>query len=344
MKLFPFIAENAAAALAQVEERLGPDAIIVSVRKLPSHGISRLWNRSGQIEVLACVPEDESAVQSSKFKVHAVPPGVDAYVPFAREIESGDGNSSAHHWPSISWLESLGLMKEFADELEKKVSAIHGEAPPPMPIAEWHAVRDCLASFWRPARQNMECTGRPHVFIGPAGSGKTTVLCKWMTLAVLMQERNVQVWRLDGNAANTAEFFSLHCEMLGLRAERLWSPPTSAADLFFVDLPGVESRDTHSLTSLREQLSALPQPHVHLVLNATCETRILFEQLHAFAPLAPEDIIFTHLDEEQHRVKLWNFVLGQNFPISFLSAGQKIPGEFCRAESGLLFPRQKPNK
>jgi flagellar biosynthesis GTPase FlhF len=87
-------------------------------------------------------------------------------------------------------------------------------------------------------------------------------------------------------------------------------------------------------------LGALPQPHVHLVLNAACEISILFEQLNAFAALAPEDVIFTHLDEERRRVKLWNFVLGTNYPLSFLGAGQKIPGEFQRAESALLFPSE----
>jgi flagellar biosynthesis GTPase FlhF len=51
-------------------------------------------------------------------------------------------------------------------------------------------------------------------------------------------------------------------------------------------------------------------------------------------------VIFTHLDEERRRVKLWNFVLGTNCSISFLGAGQKIPGEFYRADSALLFPRE----
>jgi flagellar biosynthesis GTPase FlhF len=65
---------------------------------------------------------------------------------------------------------------------------------------------------------------------------------------------------------------------------------------------------------------------------------VLFEQFYAFAALKPDDVIFTHLDEERRRVKLWNFVLGTNCSISFLGAGQKIPGDFHRAESALLFP------
>ena len=55
----------------------------------------------------------------------------------------------------------------------------------------------------------------------------------------------------------------------------------------------------------------------------------------------PEDLIFTHLDEEHRRVKLWNFVLGTNCSLGWLGGGQKIPGEFHRAESSLLFPHKK---
>jgi len=338
MKLVPFIAENADAALAQIQAQLGPDAMVVSVRRLPANGISRLWHRGGQIEVVACVPDEESPQPR-----HSVPSGVDAYVPFAETVEPMPPTAT-HRWQSIEWLQSLGLLREHADVLENKVFALHGRQPPATPIAEWSAVREALAGFWRESRQNMEGTGRPHVFIGPSGSGKTTVLCKWMTGAVLTQGSVVKVWRLDGSIANTAEFLSLHCEMLGLKTERFWTGENSPADLLFVDLPGVDASDADALAALKEQLAALPQPHVHLVLNAACETQILFEQIRAFAPLAPEDLIFTHLDEEQQRVKLWNFVLGTNLPLGFLSAGQKIPGNFCRADSVSLFPRNKARK
>ena len=91
---------------------------------------------------------------------------------------------------------------------------------------------------------------------------------------------------------------------------------------------------------MQVQLAALPSPHIHVVLNAAYETNVLLEQWRALAALEPEDLIFTHLDEETRRVKLWNFVFGTNCFIRFLSAGQKIPGEFKTAAPQLLLPSE----
>jgi len=93
---------------------------------------------------------------------------------------------------------------------------------------------------------------------------------------------------------------------------------------------------------LRNQLAALSSPRVHLVLNAAYEMSALLAQWRAFEACQPEDLIFTHLDEEPRRVKLWNFVFGTNCSLRFLGAGQKIPGEFRNASPEFLFPVKIP--
>ncbi len=338
MKVVAFLAKDANTALARIHEELGPEAVVVSVKKLPANGIARLWQRHGNIEVTACVPEKEpeqkteAATETQRTQARFSDPSI---APEMSARKSPDGR-----WRTISWLESKGLLPTFVDQLEQKVHLLHGPQPLATPEKEWAAVTDLVICHWRPARQTMTGTGRPHVFIGPAGSGKTTALGKWLVASVLVNEHSARVWRLDGATANASEILSLHCESLGVPVERFWQEPIMHADLLLVDLPGVESHDAHALAALREQLARLPEPHIHLVLNAACESSILFEQFHAFETFAPEDIIFTHLDEEQRRVKLWNFVLGTNCPISFLGTGQKIPGEFRRAEPALLFPQK----
>ncbi len=284
MKVVPFVAENAAAALAQIHAQLGPDAIVLSVRPLPTQGLARLWQKSRAVEVLAGVAD-----QSDQANPSLLP-----NKPFASE--------SVFRMPST-----------------RVPPALHDDS------------------------------GRPHVFIGPPGTGKTTLLCKWMALSVLNENRTAKIWRLDGTNANTAEFLNIYAEMLGVTIERFWSPQVRSpafrrpgdpetnepgetnGDLLLIDLPGIQPSDTEALHALKDQLAALHNPRLHLVLNAAYETSILSQQFGAFAQFQPEDLSFCHLDEEQRQGKLLDFILGTNCSLRFLSTGQKIPGDFFLA-------------
>src|SRR5262245_38621759 len=335
METFQFIAADPASALAQIHQRLGPKAVVLSVRPLPAHGVTRLFSGNRRIEVVAGLPGEKAARN-----LPATP-----YPPAAPNRSKDGTPDTSHltpdtspHWPSVAWLEAMGLLPTHAARLQELLATIHTAAPSSLE-EEWTHVSAALESFWKvPPPLSDGSTPRPHVFVGPAGCGKTTVLCKWLTLAVLTEERSARVWRLDGTSANTSEFLSIHGEMLGVPVERFWSPPGHGAELLFIDLPGVDPHDSHALASLRQQLATLPQPHVHLVLNAAYEASTLFAQWNAFSVLEPEDLIFTHLDEETRRVKLWNFVFGTDCGIRFLSAGQKIPGEFVGGNPQFLFP------
>ncbi len=330
MKLICFVADNAAAALVEVHKRLGADAVIVAVRRLPAPGLARLWNKQGRIEVTAGVPDKTSA---------PTPKPVSPPQNFSENAACQV--SEAGRWRSVAWLEQMGLLPVHAGRLQTHLQAVQGDAPD-SPEEEWELVRSALSRFWLTPPPLDDGAARPHVFIGPPGSGKTTALCKWLTLATLLESRAARVWRLDGSIANTAEFLDSHCEMLGVPLERFWAKPETAGELWFVDLPGVEITDATALAALRNQLTTLPSPRVHLVLNAAYETPVLLAQWHAFELCAPEDLIFTHLDEEAHPVKLWNFVFGTNCSLRFLGAGQKIPGEFRNASPEILLPAKTP--
>ncbi len=340
MEVLQFIAPNAAAALAQIHQQLGPEAVVLSVRPLPAQGVARFLPKQSRIEVLAGLPDANpppNAGEQFPYDSHST----SEHSQNAGPASPGATAQTTGHWKSITWLEAMGLLPEHANRLQAHVSTLHVESPVSLE-SEWSAVSAALNQFWRPAPPLDDgCIVRPHVFIGPPGAGKTTALCKWLTLASLMEERAARVFRLDGSSANTADYLTIHCEMLGTPIERFWTPPNNRAELVFVDLPGVEAGDAHGLNALRDQLAALPNPHVHLVLNAAYETSTLLAQHRAFSILQPHDLIFTHLDEEPRRVKLWNFVFGAQAPIRFLSASQKIPGEFQNAAPELLLPVTK---
>ena len=114
------------------------------------------------------------------------------------------------------------------------------------------------------------------------------------------------------------------------------------ADLQLIDLPGVDWRSSGAVHELRRLVEDFYPCRVHLVLNAAYEVPLLLAQARAFSMLPIEDLILAHLDEEARWGKVWNVVLGTNYPVRFLSAAQNVPGEFFPATAERILARQFP--
>lgn len=382
MQIHTFLAESVADAVSQIRETLGPEAVVLNVRRLPAEGFARLWQKP-RIEVLAHVPEQKSLatpaaapaldeVQVSAlaelraemremrdsikappnpFIVPPVSPAVKTPEPapvVPMEIPAAPPAAQPGHHNQGDWrigalLEQTGLSSVHAERLVADLCAKYGEAAPVSVAEEIELAKQALTARWKAANQK---TFGPHVFIGAPGSGKTTALCKWLAQSSLVEGRQAAVWRLDGHVANTAESLSVFAEILGVPVERCAPTNNEApdADIWFVDLPGVNPSDTAALKQLQQRLANLPGAQVHLVLNAAYETSLLLAQARAFSVLPVHDIIVTHLDEETRWGKLWNLVLGTNCSLRFLAAGQNIPGEFLPASPEEIFNRQFPRK
>ncbi|HEY3863227.1 MAG TPA: hypothetical protein VGO59_15200 [Verrucomicrobiae bacterium] len=333
----PFVAASPEDAVAQIRARLGPDAIVLNVRPVKPPGLSRLWQKP-MIEVLACRPEPPPP------PAPAVAPANHALAGLRQELDEIrqqiDLNNSG--WRVAALLQKTGLLPLHAQHILDSIVAKHGEIPPASLADEITLARERLGRQWRaPYAVGPQST---HVLIGPAGSGKSTVLCKWLTQTTLVEGRLARVWRLDGATANTAEFLSVHGEALNAVVERIWvaSERELAEDIGFMDLPGINWRDPLAIRELAAHLARLGSPHTHLVLNGAYDINVLLAQARAFSVLPLEDLIISHLDEEPHWGKLWNLALGTSLPIRFLSAGQNVPGEFWDATPERILARQFP--
>lgn len=354
MKVVTFIAQSVPDAVAQIRGQLGTDAVVLNVRQLPADGLSRLWKRP-RIEVLACKPDpaplaEPTAVTELREELEAIKqhlprpsrPGPERAAAASR-IDHTVVDQVRTSWRVFDVLLESGLLPVHAQRIVDELRSQHGDEPPVSLAAEMALARGVLGSLWRPAPV-INDSGAPHVFVGPPGVGKTTVLCKWLAQTVLMEARPAQVWRLDGNAANMAESLSVHGEILGIPVERTWAGPEGVARFSraFIDFPGTDWRDAGAVRELRERLRPFGACHVHLVLNAAYETPVLMTQVRAFTDTNPISIILTHLDEESRWGKVWNLVLGTNLPVRFLGAGQNVPGVFWAASAEKILSRQFP--
>jgi flagellar biosynthesis protein FlhF len=357
-----FIAASAEEAVAQIRERLGPEAVVLNVRPLPANGLARLWQKP-TIEVLAHVPgpaaneaqpivetlaEFRQQLQEIKQQVEKHGPETGASVDLPgiphEELPAGDTALNVGNWRVGGVLQQTGLLPLHAQFILDQLRSEHGETPPRSLGEEIGLARRTLAGLWR--RPRLMAGRSLHVLIGPAGTGKTTHLCKWLTQAALIEGRQARVWRLDGATANLAEALSVHCEILGVPAERSWQMDADAMteEIGFIDLPGVDWRNPVAVKELAGQLKQFGMPEVHLVLNGAYDITVLLAQIRAFAALPIQDICLTHLDEELRWGKVWNLVLGTNYSLRHFGTGQNIPGDFCEAAPDRVFDRQFPRK
>ena len=295
---------------------------------------ARKWSSEYSIP-LYDLPEDEVAVAAESI---------------VADPNADPGDSGPPHlggsWRSGAVLYQMGLQPLHVEKVLERVRSRHGNNPPGSFAREMALVHSALTSFWRPLTRKNHGRTPMHVFVGPSGSGKTTALCKWMAKSVLAGTRNkVRAWRLDSRSANFAGLLDVYGEILSVPIEREWTADreTHDFDIGFVDLPGVDPANATAIRELRARIEAIPGAEVHLVLNAAYDVPVILAQARAFSALPVSDVIFTHLDEEKRRGKLWNFVLGTNFTVRFLAGGQNIPGNFLAAEPGLLFSRQFHN-
>lgn len=340
--------------MAQIRAQLGPEAVVLNVRRVPVNGLARLWQKP-MIEVLACKPEmpapepdalsetlAEFRQQLAEIKEQVASRPATEVAPAVWEEEAEELNGG--QWRVGKVLRKSGLLPLHAQQVLDRLQSEYGGEPPLTLGEEISRTRDVLSAAWRkPAPVAPKSL---HVLIGPAGSGKTTYLCKWLTQAVLVEGRLARVWRLDGATANTAESLSVYCEILGAPNERFWQSngDAMAEDIGFIDLPGVDWRKPETIRELGERLKQFRSAQVHLVLNGAYDISILLAQFRAFSALPVNDLVITHLDEESCWGKIWNLVLGTNCSIRHFSAGQNIPGDLCEASARSIFARQFPGR
>ena len=380
--LHRFIVSSAQEAVVQIREKLGPEAEVISVKQVKGSGLERFLS-SPKLEVVAHVkamtqvteeltsdsmPEPVAqSMESASLSPSAQPTvstSAEASVsenevsfdpPTAAQASAKNEGSPCVQRSSLlerirkqsnsgdltcsQFLEKAGLSPGLlariaSNDTWKNIS----EAPLAtgiMQAVSW------LKSY-RKELPHVDLTNRI-AFIGSAGSGKTTALCKLLARDVFISGKCPQVLRMEVDKPHMDVGLSMYCDVLGVPYYRTESEVDFSSDApIYLDFPGYSLRDLREQERILAELDRLAISSRVCVLNAAYEEGILYRSLETAQKLGATHQILTHLDELIHCGKLWTFLLDPERPLLFLSNGQNVAGDRIDDAMGHLIERTFP--
>lgn len=318
---YRFEVGSAAEAVAVIRARLGAEARVLTVQPRPRRGLGRLFG-APRYEVVAELPPPAA-------------PAAPEPEPFAPgpALALVDG----------SRLPSLLRRAGFPDRLLARL-----ESAPGWTRALSRPLHEALADL----RRDLRAAARPArplprrvAFLGGAGVGRTTALCKRLAHEVIDRGASGRVWRVEFGRPNPAPLLDVFGEALGVPVEHYapgYGAPGAGDGFLFADLPALPEPGSAEDKALAKFLSAERFEGRVLVLNAAYEPDALRAAYARGLAHGATHLVCTHLDETPRWGRLWEFLLEGELSPLFLGTGPGLTGEMVTDVLDELLRRTLP--
>ncbi len=320
---YRFEAGSAAEAVEVIRARLGSEARVLSVSSKPRRGLARLW-ASPRFEVVAELPPPV-VPEPREPEPEAAPSG------FSPALVDGS------RLPAL--LRRAGFPERLLGRLEMSPGWTRALSRPlHEALADLH--RDLRAAA-RPPRP----LPRRAAFLGSAGVGRTSALCKRLAHEVIERGASGRVWRVEFGRPNPAPLLDVFGEALGVPVEHYapgFGAPGAGDGFLFADLPALPPRGSSEDAALARFLDAEGFDGRVLVLNAAYEPDALRAAYARGLDHGATHLVCTHLDETPRWGRLWEFLLEGELSPLFLSTGPGLTGEMATDVLGALLARTLP--
>lgn len=323
-----FVVRNAEEAARVIREQLGEEARVLSVRNFEVSGIRGLFS-SPKLEVIAQIaaaPESAGALAGEPDATDADRTDAAAPQTAADRASSLRGRVRPLETNLSDLLRRSGFSESLLTRLMRHASWPAWSAQPlhRALVEVGNHLRELSA-----ARSARTVAVTRAAFIGPAGVGRTTALCKWLSLEVFRRARLGHVVLAEFDRPNSPGPLTVFAEALGVPLARF---PAStqvevAGGFAYVDLPSMSTRDAGANAPLREFLDREGIAQRVLVLNAAYDSTALRAGYAAGVDLGATHVVFTHLDEVTQWGRLWDYLIEGELEPLFLATGPSLTAD-----------------
>ncbi|MBI4632637.1 MAG: flagellar biosynthesis protein FlhF [Deltaproteobacteria bacterium] len=185
-------------------------------------------------------------------------------------------------------------------------------------------------SFPAPAERTQK---RVKVFVGPTGVGKTTTLAKLAAQYAVTKKMNIGLITTDTYRIAAVEQLKTYARIIGIPFEvasereifKKSLDHFAGKDIILIDTPGRSSSDGNYLKKLKEMLTADVPIETNLLLSLTSSQENSMDAAVRFGIFDYDHVIFTKLDECTRPGLIYDLASQIGKPVSHVTNGQNVP-------------------
>ncbi len=181
-------------------------------------------------------------------------------------------------------------------------------------------------------------------FVGPTGSGKTTTIAKLAVVCKLVFQANVLIVSADTIKVGGAEQLQTYASIAGIQFQSVYSiqdlrfllKQEQYRDIILIDTVGRSHKNKEHLEELANVIEATNPTNTLLVLPANYSATTFDSIIKNFHPLGIDGLVVSKVDEVDQLGIVIETLKKHSIPLTYLTTGQKVPGDLEPATSEIL--------
>jgi len=357
-----FKAENIQQAIATIKDELGPDAMILSTRKIAKKPMDPYSKDYFEVEAAMASSTSQKPQKTETPKAHDDPDWIDDVRTDIADIKDmislagfGNGmhNMVCNHFESVGVLASLlrvGVSEGLASLMIQEASTrmvVDADLGEKLKSLKIYVMKQCLNRISvKDCFTDVNRTGIPHVasFVGPTGVGKTTTIAKLAALLTFQRKMRVGLISIDNYRVGALEQLKAYASIMGLPCARAFNSKDlsnaldrmRSLDVVLIDTAGHSHFDKQKIDDIMEMMRSDFRISTHLVLSVTAESIIMEDAAAAFSVFNPDTLVFTKIDETKRCGKILDQLNRISLPVSLITNGQRVPEDLIVPDKNKL--------